>query len=409
MAFQPALAPMLNLAAGAVIAGFGVWLGARARWRPAAFGVATIAIAVGLIGVGQSVRAMNDAADALEATSAILVLAALALLGIGAFALWSSFPSKLVGSDRRILAIAAVTMLPFVWIAAFMPGLEDADAVTRLVFAIGLPAFAGYSGLLVVLALRHARAPTASERRDIRLATIALLPYFGANIASWLTNGIAPEEWAGRVALAAALVIVIVWLIATTRADPTSARNMALLTPGVLLAFLLAHVFTEDADATARLTAASARVWAVIVLSYAILRHQLLGLDVRVRWTIQRGTIGAVFLAVFLVATQVAENYLDAYGVLLGGVAAGLLLFFLGPIQRGAERLAQTAIPAAKRPADMTADERLAIYRTQAQIAWQDGKVDRKDREMLLSLRGQLGLSAEAAEAAELEAMRAAA
>lgn len=141
-----------------------------------------------------------------------------------------------------------------------------------------------------------------------------------------------------------------------------------------------------------------------VLVSYALLRKELFGIDLKVKWTIRRGTVAAIFLAVFLVVTQVAQNALSQdYGVLFGGAAAGLMLFAIAPVQRFAENLANAALPNARPVAEMSAEDRRALYREQARVAWADGKLSMDERQLLSSLRARLGMTDDEAFALERE------
>jgi hypothetical protein len=140
-------------------------------------------------------------------------------------------------------------------------------------------------------------------------------------------------------------------------------------------------------------------------VAYAIVKHQLFDIDVRIKWTISRGTLAAIFVAVFFVVAQVAQTFLTAeYGLLLGGASAGLLLFALNPLQRLAESVANVAMPGVRSVVEMNHPERSALYREHARIAWADGAVDKNERMLLNHLREGLGLSAEEALRLETEA-----
>lgn len=145
------------------------------------------------------------------------------------------------------------------------------------------------------------------------------------------------------------------------------------------------------------------------LVAYALLKHRLFDLDLRLRWTLHRGTVATAFFAAFLVVSEVAENFLDEkLGLLAGGAAAGLLLFALHPIQRASERLAHAALPRAKRVDEMRRDERLELYRAQVSLAWADGALDRSERLLLEQLRVRLDLTLEEAAPLEREAALAA-
>lgn len=142
-----------------------------------------------------------------------------------------------------------------------------------------------------------------------------------------------------------------------------------------------------------------------LLFTYAITRHQLPGMDLRIKWGITRGTVAAAFLATFFVGSQLAEQFFSfQYGWAVGGAAAGLLLFALSPIQRLADRLASATLPQAKAVSDMTHPERVDIFRDQARLVWIDGTIDSHDRRLLDNLRERLGISHQEASRVESEA-----
>lgn len=143
---------------------------------------------------------------------------------------------------------------------------------------------------------------------------------------------------------------------------------------------------------------------ATSILVYGILKTHLFDIDTKIKWTIQKGTVAGVFLGVFLVVTQLAQNYLsDEYGWMIGGVATGLVLFGLSPVQRFAERFANTMMPGVRSLADMGHPERSGLYREQALVAWSDGNLTPSERQLLDILRSRLGLSLDESTAIERE------
>jgi hypothetical protein len=136
--------------------------------------------------------------------------------------------------------------------------------------------------------------------------------------------------------------------------------------------------------------------------AYALVRHRLFDLDVKLRWTIRRGTVALAFLAMFFMVSQVAQSYLTSeYGWGVGGVAAGLLLFGLSPLERLGGRLADAIVPHQHPEARLSLEGRKSLFLAQARMAWEDGALDRNERRLLENLRQRLGLSA--ADAASLE------
>lgn len=133
-----------------------------------------------------------------------------------------------------------------------------------------------------------------------------------------------------------------------------------------------------------------------------ILRFGLLGRDVRGPRRLGNGTLASLALAGLFITAQVAQNFLGAkYGVYLGGVVAGVVVFAASPIQRAVERTVERS-----RTGGATAAARR--YRRQVELAWADGKVGAKERLMLAEARDALGLDAGAALAIEDEVAAAA-
>lgn len=142
--------------------------------------------------------------------------------------------------------------------------------------------------------------------------------------------------------------------------------------------------------------------------AYALLRHRLFDLDVRVKLVLQRATIGAVFAGVFFVVTEGSAYVLGSqFGMLAGIVAVGALVPAMGPLRRAAERIAEL-LPEASAPArELPLERRRQIYHEFALQAWADGALAREERAFLDQIRVRLGLSAEDALRLESEASQA--
>lgn len=147
-------------------------------------------------------------------------------------------------------------------------------------------------------------------------------------------------------------------------------------------------------------------VWLTLLLAYGILRTQLFDIDLRLKWTLRQGTVGAAFLAVFLVVSQLVQNYANAsLGLIGGAAAAGLLLFALSPLQRVAERLAHAAIPVRGDDAEYVAFRKVEVYKGTLEEMARDGELSAKDRSVLASLRTRLQISTATAAAVERDVL----
>ncbi|HLE96229.1 MAG TPA: hypothetical protein VI997_02570 [Candidatus Thermoplasmatota archaeon] len=185
----------------------------------------------------------------------------------------------------------------------------------------------------------------------------------------------------------------------------TRDSSYVVLGVGATAALYTTPLDPEIAAAVVTLALPTVQMVFVGLLAYGILKTQLFDVDLRLRRGIRRGTVGAIFLAVFFVVAQVAQTFLtDAFGYAVGGVVAGLLLFALAPLQHLAERVAAAATPGATALASLAPDDRVALYREQAVAAWEDGAIDRSERRLLDVARERLGLTVDEAARIEREA-----
>lgn len=298
-----------------------------------------------------------------------------------------------VGDARggeRALVVGLAALLGLVMLARDVQlGREPWTEHWEEAFAVGALQGALW-GAGLVLARRAARSNDAGIRRRLVLTgcALALYPaYFAGDflIPAILEDGAPSYADATRMALAG--VFAGAWLWAS-RIEPT-ARWPAWVALASMLAAILATAFGE-----VNYGYGIVRAIAVLLLAYGILRYQLLGLDVRVRWAMSRSTLGALFITAFFVASEVAQRYFEAsVGPYLGIVAAGGLVFALAPLQRLTDRLADAALPGgASAPSTSAGRERayLAAWR----IALRAGPVRPGDEEELMHLADELGIGA---------------
>lgn len=187
---------------------------------------------------------------------------------------------------------------------------------------------------------------------------------------------------------------LLLWIPARSSAHGTLGRNVVLAMVAIYLAAFL--------TGTAATGYAIGRVLGALVLAYAVLRGQIEGLDLKVRFAISKSTIAAVFIAVFFLASEIAQQFFGAtFGSAYVGIAAaGMLVFALAPLQRAAERLAERAVPisapAPPAPAASPAgarDEREQAFRRAVRLALRDRELTREEERHLLDLAHHLGIA----------------
>ncbi len=132
---------------------------------------------------------------------------------------------------------------------------------------------------------------------------------------------------------------------------------------------------------------------AVPLIAYGILRTQLFDIDLRIRWTIKQSTVAAVFVAVFYLVTEGADRLLSSeLGNWIGLLASALLVFFLAPLQRLAERIATLAMPNTQNTPEYAAYKKLQVYEAALEEALPGG-ISEKERALLNHLRNSLEIA----------------
>jgi len=347
----------------------------------------------------------------------------------GAFVLFNVFPdpgagATVVGSWLTLGAAGALVYL----LARFPRRLEDARlgavalVVGVTVFAAGFisresgyglgrpgaglpfsfwvfssPIFAASLAGVALFALRFARArgPEAPrERSQYALTAAALLMDIGVRTGLALAGGDP-----GGVILAVLLVAVwAAWLrnaALVTGAERRAARNLALLALVLPLAGLaLTRPLGGYPDSFDSGILGVARTLAVAIFAYAILKHQLLDIDVKVRWGISKTTVAAVFVAVFFIVSEGAQEFFGerADSQYLGIVAAGMLVFAIAPLIRVADRLAHRAVPIGEPP--RSASRKEETYRDALRVALRDRVLSSSEELAIARLAEELGIGA---------------
>lgn len=133
---------------------------------------------------------------------------------------------------------------------------------------------------------------------------------------------------------------------------------------------------------------------AVPLIAYGILRTQLFDIDLRIRWTIKQTTVAAALLTVVFLVSEGVSVFLSAeLGNVAGLLAAAVVVFFLAPLQRFAERVASTAMPNTENTPEYATFRKMQVYETAVAEAREGGGISAKERSLLNRLRESLGIS----------------
>jgi len=143
---------------------------------------------------------------------------------------------------------------------------------------------------------------------------------------------------------------------------------------------------------------------AVPLIAYGILRPQLFDIDLRIRWTIKQSTLAAVFVTFIYLISEGADRFLSTeLGNMAGLLASALVVFFLAPLQRFAERVASVAMPNTENTPEYAAFRKLQVYEEAVSEALHEGGISDKERSLLNRLRDTLAISPTDAETLERE------
>lgn len=199
--------------------------------------------------------------------------------------------------------------------------------------------------------------------------------------------------WGLGILFAAGLVGVATVRVARGRAA-TDDRWIALLSPYLLALTTLQVLDSEYALAGPQHVHVALDYLIVAFVVYGVLRFNVVDLDLKLKWGLKRGTVVAAFVTVFFIVTQTAEAFLtEEYGWAVGGVAAGLLVLAITPLQRFSSRLADSALPRTEASEAYFAYRRIQIYRAALEGALRDGIVNPREMTALRNLRRELRLS----------------
>jgi hypothetical protein len=157
-----------------------------------------------------------------------------------------------------------------------------------------------------------------------------------------------------------------------------------------------------DASALPYIVYALGTLLAVPFIAYGILRTQMFDIDLRIRWTIKQSTLAGIFVALIFLISEGASTFLSAeLGNVAGLIAAAVVMFFLAPLQRFAERVASAAMPNTQNTPEYARYRKMQVYESAVAEARAEGGISTKERILLNHLRDSLGISPVDAEALE--------
>lgn len=141
---------------------------------------------------------------------------------------------------------------------------------------------------------------------------------------------------------------------------------------------------------------------AVPLIAYGILKAKMFDIDLKIRWTIKQSTLAGLIISIIFFVSEGASTFLsEELGNVAGLLAAAVLIFFLTPLQRFAERIAATAMPHTSATPQYVAYRKMQVYEEALIEAMDENGISPKERALLVRLRDSLEISPADAEAME--------
>lgn len=263
-----------------------------------------------------------------------------------------------------------------------------------LVYGLLGPSYGVGAYLLARQAWRMQEGPR--RRSLLLLAAAFLLPatYVLADVPRLVTT--APSVWVAAAAWLRVLVVVPLALLAVGAAKQRAGAGRTALAVSAAAVTVAGAAVALSGDLGAVTFVDGLLTLAMPLLAaYAILRYELFGIELRLKWTISRGTIAGAFVSIFFVVSEVAQAFFsERAGPVLGVLAAGALLLVLAPLQRAGKRVADAALPHVAATPEYGERRRLEIYRAalEASVA-SDAAGDLLADPVLRALRSRLRIS----------------
>lgn len=175
---------------------------------------------------------------------------------------------------------------------------------------------------------------------------------------------------------------LVLWAFAIVSVPSWTLNVMQLMGSGYQIEFLL-------------FVAPPVEVVESAVIGYAILKYQLLGVELVAKATLKQSVTVGTLSMVFFVTKETLNSLLgDIFsvrtGYLIGAILGGILFL---PIEKGSRKLMNKLFPGVNDTEDYLRKRKLDIYKEQLAVAMADGQLKDKELKMLALLRQTLGLT----------------
>jgi hypothetical protein len=257
--------------------------------------------------------------------------------------------------QKHALMILAATLLVLVitYNVVLRPWDEGMSDLRRLMWRMLWPS--AWLGAMLLLGYRWLTS-TAGAYRGQLLWAVAPIAFYGMHdgFAQILPPMLGIRGWDPLMmpgfllsVLAAAVALAICgaafWQLLRGSASRDE-RVLALVSP-YLLAVSLIQALYPDFGTAGRIHDL-VDFLAVLIIVYGVLRFNVVGLDLKLKWGVRQSTIAAAFVAGFFVASELTKVFLsDTLGTYAGVAVLGILVFALAPLRRFADAVTRRLFP----------------------------------------------------------------
>lgn len=368
-----------------------------------------------------TVTRLTGAARTLHlASMGLILLGMIASLGLGGYVLrhaWRETPGLSLGGYLVLAGMAFGTLA-----SSELLGLTLRLSVTDLVgfdeSLLIFPTMALLPGALLTFAVSYPSLhPSLRGRRAWPLATLGpSVLLTGYLLVSFLleegSDVMPPSRGVPLIGSFVLGALLAAWIFrrrsqgASTDLERQRLRYMerAVALPFALGAAALLAVYLTDVlgGMAAYASGLIALVVAVMALgpaagmAWGLLKYKVVDLETKLRFTVSRGFVVSVFVAIFFVASEAAETFFTAaIGPYAGLVAAGLLVLAIAPLERLGRKVASGVVDEPVDEEEYRHYRKLEVYRATYEEATADQDPSDRERATLDAMAENLGLSEE--------------
>ena len=129
------------------------------------------------------------------------------------------------------------------------------------------------------------------------------------------------------------------------------------------------------------------------LVTYGILRVQLFDIDLKIKWTLGRGTALTLLTGTFFVITETIEFFLPGEGLIANLGGASIVAVLIRPAWRLGAHFANALLPGIVETEEFRHRRRLEVYRASLESVAADGLITERERRILETMRTKLSIS----------------